>query len=90
MVENLDLSPILFRPAESEVVSVYKDRAQEHDIDDVLDRKFIDAAQPALTNKEAVKAEFHTINTDRSVGAMLSNEVSMYMEVKDYLKEQYI
>ncbi len=75
-LKNLDLSPILFRPAESEVVSVYKDRAQEHDIDDVLDRKFIDAAQPALTNKEAVKAEFHTINTDRSVGAMLSNEVS--------------
>jgi glutamate synthase (NADPH/NADH) large chain len=73
---NLDLSPILYRPAESEDIEVYKVREQEHEIHDILDRKFIEVVQPALINQEPVKAEFHTINTDRSVGAMLSNEVS--------------
>ncbi len=75
-LNNLDLTPILFRPAESDSVDVYKTREQEHEIFDILDRKFIEAAKPALTNGEKVFAEFGIINTDRSVGAMLSNEVS--------------
>ena len=73
---NLDLSPILYRPAESEDVGVYKVKEQEHEIYDILDRKFLEVVQPALKNQEPIKAEFHTINTDRSVGAMLSNEIS--------------
>jgi glutamate synthase (NADPH/NADH) large chain len=75
-LENIDLSALLYKPAESESVDVYKVKEQEHDIFEILDRKLIEAAQPALINGTPVKAEFDTINTDRSVGAMLSNEVS--------------
>lgn len=75
-LENIDLSSLLYKPTESESVDVYKVREQEHDIFEILDRKLIEAAQPALINGTPVKAEFETINTDRSVGAMLSNEVS--------------
>lgn len=75
-LRNLDLTPILYRPAESDAVGVYKTREQEHEIEDILDRKFIDIAKSALTNGDKVTAEFGIINTDRSVGAMLSNELS--------------
>lgn len=75
-LENIDLSALLYKPKESDSVGVYKVREQEHDIFEILDRKLIEAAQPALINGTPVKAEFSTINTDRSVGAMLSNEVS--------------
>ena len=75
-LNNLDLTPLLYRPAESDAVDVLKTREQEHEIYDILDRKFIEDAQPALANGTAVKAEYSIINTDRSVGAMLSNEVS--------------
>jgi glutamate synthase (NADPH/NADH) large chain len=75
-LENIDLSALLYKPSESDSVDVYKVREQEHDIFEILDRKLIEAAQPALINGTPVKAEFDTINTDRSVGAMLSNEVS--------------
>ena len=75
-LENLDLSALLYKPAESKSVGVFKVREQEHDIFEILDRKFIEVAQPALINGTPVQAKFDTINTDRSVGAMLSNEVS--------------
>ena len=75
-LNNLDLTPLLYRPDESDAVDVLKTREQEHEIFDILDRKFIEDAQPALSNGTAVKAEYSIINTDRSVGAMLSNEVS--------------
>jgi glutamate synthase (NADPH/NADH) large chain len=75
-LSNLNLTPLLYRPAESDAVDVLKTREQEHEIYDILDRKFIEDAQPALANGTAVKAEYSIINTDRSVGAMLSNEVS--------------
>lgn len=75
-LNNLDLTPILFRPAESDKVGVYKTREQEHEINDILDRKFIEVAQSAIKDGTPVKADFGIINTDRSVGAMLSNEIS--------------
>ena len=75
-LKNVDLSPLLYRPKEADTVGVYRTRAQEHEIDDILDRKFIEKAQPALTKGEAVKMEFDILNIDRSVGAMLSNEIS--------------
>lgn len=75
-LKNLDLSALLYKPVESDSVDVYKVREQEHDIFEILDRKFIEIAQPALINGTPIEGEFNIINTDRSVGAMLSNEVS--------------
>ncbi|MFT6715881.1 MAG: glutamate synthase (NADPH/NADH) large chain [Saprospiraceae bacterium] len=75
-LKNVDLSPLLYRPKEADTVGVYRTREQEHEITDILDRKFIEKAQPALTKGEAVKMEFDILNIDRSAGAMLSNEIS--------------
>jgi len=74
-LKNLDLSPILYKPQTPESVGLYKMKEQEHEIDDVLDRKLIEVAQSAINKAKKVKADFSIINTDRSVGAMLSNEI---------------
>lgn len=74
-LKNLDLSPILYKPQVPSSVGLYKDREQEHEIFDILDRKLIEEAKPALTDGKSVKMNHAIINTDRSVGAMLTNEV---------------
>ncbi|KLV04384.1 glutamate synthase [Photobacterium aquae] len=74
--QNLDLSPVLFsEPARAED-GIYNQREQEHGLEAVLDRKLIEAAAPALYEGKQVDAEFGIINTDRSTGTMLSNEIS--------------
>ncbi|MGR5064131.1 glutamate synthase large subunit [Photobacterium sp. DNB22_13_2] len=74
--QNLDLSPVLFvEPARNED-GVYNQREQNHNLEAVLDRKLIEAAAPALYEGKQVDAKFDIINTDRSAGTMLSNEIS--------------
>ena len=75
-LKNVDLSPLLYQPNVPKSVGVYKTREQEHEIFDILDRKLIEKAKPALTKGKAVKMDFGIVNINRSVGAMLSNEVS--------------
>ncbi|MGF1685541.1 glutamate synthase large subunit [Photobacterium japonica] len=74
--KNLDLSPVLFVEPAREEDGVYNQRQQEHNLENVLDRQLIKAAAPALYEGKAVNAEFNIINTDRSAGTMLSNEIS--------------
>jgi glutamate synthase (NADPH/NADH) large chain len=50
--------------------------AQDHGLENVLDWKLLEAAKPALESKQKVKAAFNIINTDRTTGTILSNEIS--------------
>lgn len=75
-VNNIDLSGLLFKEAMSLDAALFKQEEQDHGIENVLDKKLIQLAAPALKNVEAVKGEFKITNQDRSVGAMLSNEIS--------------
>lgn len=74
--KHLDLSAILYREPADASVGLYKQEEQDHEIDDVLDWKLIEKAKPALEKQEKVYGEFTVNNIDRSVGTMLSNEVS--------------
>jgi len=74
--KKIDLSRILYKPETGPNVGIYKQQEQDHGIDEVIDWDLIEAALPALEELEAVQADFRLINTDRSVGTMLSNEVS--------------
>jgi glutamate synthase (NADPH/NADH) large chain len=49
---------------------------QQHPIVDILDRKLIAAAEPALARGEKVTIESEIINVNRSAGAMLSGAVA--------------
>ena len=73
--KNLDLSPLLYRPNVAAGVGSYKQKEQDHEIHDIIDRKLMEIAKPAIESGKVVKQEFKIINTDRSVGAMLSNEI---------------
>ncbi|OIR03423.1 ferredoxin-dependent glutamate synthase 1 [mine drainage metagenome] len=73
---KLDLSPILYKEPASPYVGLYKQEEQDHGIAQVLDWKLLEAAKPALAKQEKVKASFNIINTDRTVGSILSNEIS--------------
>ncbi|MEM6629705.1 MAG: glutamate synthase large subunit [Bacteroidota bacterium] len=74
--KTLDLSPVLYKDPNSETVGTYKQIPQDHGIDEVLDREMIEVARPALHSQEPVSGEFSIKNVNRSVGAMLSHEIS--------------
>lgn len=74
--QTLDLSPILYKEPADATVGRFKCVEQDHGIDDVLDRKLIEHAQPALTEVQPVNTTFRIKNTDRATGAMLSSEIS--------------
>lgn len=74
--KQLDLSPILYKEPVDETVGLYKKVEQDHGISEVLDRRLLNYAKPALEEGQSVSSIFKIINTDRAVGAMLSNEIS--------------
>lgn len=74
--QKLDLSNVLFKEEVAEDVALYKVEEQDHGIEHVLDRELTRLAEPALFNGEDVRASFDINNLNRSVGAMLSNEIS--------------
>jgi glutamate synthase (NADPH/NADH) large chain len=73
---NVDLSPLLIKDPISLDTAMFKQEEQDHGIANVLDRKLIDLAQPAIKNATSVHGEFKITNQDRAVGTMLSNEIS--------------
>ena len=74
--KNLDLSPVLHVEQPRAEDGIFNQIKQQHNLEDVLDRKLIKLAKPALEEGKSVNAEFDILNTDRSVGTMLSNEIS--------------
>ena len=73
--KGLDFSRLFFKPEAPETETRWTQR-QNHPIDDVLDRKLIEQAQAALTERKPVEIETAIRNTDRSAGAMLSGAVA--------------
>ncbi|OQP56002.1 glutamate synthase subunit alpha [Niastella yeongjuensis] len=73
---KLDLSPVLYKEPTGQYTGLYKQEEQDHGIADVLDWKLLKAAQPALDKLERISASFPVKNTDRTIGTILSNEIS--------------
>jgi glutamate synthase (NADPH/NADH) large chain len=72
---GLDFSKMFFKPDAPAEATHWTER-QKHPIDDVLDRKLIEQAKPALEARQPVEIALPIRNVDRSVGAMLSGEVA--------------
>ena len=72
--KGLDLSSILHKPESKR--PLYNTETQDHGLDNVLDFEIIRLAHPAIYRKEKMNYHFDIKNTDRSVGAILSNEIS--------------
>ncbi|WP_264520787.1 glutamate synthase large subunit [Flavobacterium sp. N1994] len=73
---GLDLSPILYKPEKAKEVPNHNTTSQDHHLDHVLDFEIIKATIPSIYRKEKTRINFKIKNTDRSVGAILSNEIS--------------
>src|SRR5687768_14691785 len=78
---KLDLSPILYKEPASPYTPLYCVEEQDHGLADVLDWKLLEAAKPAIQQFPIdigikVKAEFAIKNTNRTVGTILSNEIT--------------
>ncbi|MCP4123205.1 MAG: glutamate synthase large subunit [Bacteroidetes bacterium] len=74
--KNLDLSPILYKEESGAEAGLYKCEDQDNGLSDVLDIKMLEIAQPALESKQVVEGQFDVVNTDRSIGTILSHEIS--------------
>src|SRR5262245_20616661 len=74
--KGLDFSKLFHKPDAPAGVNVFNCEPQDHKIHDILDRKLIAEAQPALEHGAPVRITTAIRNTDRAVGAMLSGEVS--------------
>ncbi|MFN4284937.1 MAG: glutamate synthase large subunit [Lacibacter sp.] len=73
---KLDLSPILYKEPADAYTPLYNCEQQDHGLNDVLDWKLLEAARPALEHGQQVRAAFPIKNTDRTVGTLLSNEIT--------------
>ncbi|MCJ8209856.1 glutamate synthase large subunit [Mucilaginibacter sp. RS28] len=74
--KKVDLSGILHPVTNAKGSTLYNSEKQDHGIDAILDWQLIEAAQPALEDRTPVFANFEVKNTDRTIGTMLSNEIS--------------
>jgi glutamate synthase (NADPH/NADH) large chain len=72
--KGLDFSKVFFKPDAPKEAIRWTER-QKHPIDDVLDRKLIELAKPALESRQPVTIETPIRNVDRAAGAMLSGEL---------------
>ncbi|WP_339867423.1 glutamate synthase large subunit [uncultured Algoriphagus sp.] len=74
--DKVDLSPIFHKVEVPDHVGIHKQIDQDFELKRVLDRQLIKAALPSLEQAMASSGSFQIKNIDRSVGAMLSNEIS--------------
>ncbi|HEU4804584.1 MAG TPA: glutamate synthase large subunit, partial [Nitrobacter sp.] len=74
--KGLDFSKLFYRQKEAPGQTIYHVEAQDHHLEDVLDRKLIAQAKPALDRGAPVTIETGINNTDRSAGAMLSGAIA--------------
>ncbi len=74
--QGLDFSNILFKPDVSPAIGTRCIDSQNHNLGGALDHKLISLAQYALRRSEPVVINTEIRNVNRTVGAMLSYEIS--------------
>jgi len=74
--QGLDVSAILYQPENYANRTVSNTEKQNHELENVLDFQIIRDAHPAIYRKEKMELHYPIANTDRSVGAIISNEIS--------------
>ncbi len=74
--KKIDLSGLLHPVTNAKGLTLYNSEKQDHGMDEILDWKLWEAAKPALEDKTPVFASYDVKNTDRTLGTLLSNEIS--------------
>jgi glutamate synthase (NADPH) large chain len=74
--KGLDLSSILHRPTAYDTLIKKNTETQDHNLENVLDFQILKDSHRALYRKEQTNLKYPINNTNRSVGAIVSNEIS--------------
>ena len=74
--KNIDASAVLYKEPSSLNTSLYCSEKQDNILEGVLDWKLLQKAQPAIHHQQKVFAEFDIKNTDRTIGTIVSNEIT--------------
>ena len=74
--KGLDLSAILHRPTAYNELPIRNTEKQDHNLENVMDFQILKDSHRALYRKEKMNLAYPIINTDRTVGAIVSNEIS--------------
>jgi glutamate synthase (NADPH/NADH) large chain len=74
--KGLDFSRLFHKPENPDAVAIFHCETQDHPIHDVLDRRLIAEARPALIGGTPVQISSEIRSVDRSVGAMLGGAVA--------------
>jgi glutamate synthase (ferredoxin) len=74
--KGLDLTSILHRPTSYRSMTVKNTESQDHNLENVLDFTILKDSHRALYRKEKMNLVYPIKNTDRTVGAIVSNEIS--------------
>ena len=73
---GIDLTPILHQVDVPAGTKFYNTQPQQHDVDKSIEFDIIEKANPSLFRKEKLSLDYPIKNTDRAVGAIISNEIS--------------
>ncbi|MCB4807061.1 glutamate synthase large subunit [Tamlana sp. 62-3] len=74
--KGLDLSSILYRPTAYKHMTIKNTEKQDHELENVLDFTILKDSHRALYRKEKMTLQYPIRNTNRTVGAIVSNEIS--------------
>ena len=74
--KGINLSKILFKPDVPESTSIKNNSKQNHNLKKVIDFKILAEAKLAIEKRVKMSLSYQIKNTDRTVGAILSNEIS--------------
>ncbi|MBI1824119.1 MAG: glutamate synthase large subunit [Nitrospirae bacterium] len=74
--KGINLEKILYMPKVSPDVPIHCVESQDHGLDQALDHTLIQLARPALDHQKPVSEKLPIRNVHRTVGAMLSGEIT--------------
>ncbi len=90
-VQGLDFSKILHKPAAAEYVKTYCVESQDHGIQNSLDiTTLLDVCKPALEEQTPVVVNLPIYNLNRTVGTILSSEVTKRYGARGFDKDHTI
>ena len=75
-LKGIDFGPILYKQEAHERVGLYQQIPQDHALAEQLDWELLKAANSSLEKSIPVFEQFDIVNTNRSVGTILSHEIT--------------
>ena len=74
--KGVDISAILHQPKVEGSIFLSNAEKQNHNLENVLDLKILNDAKAAIVNQRKTTLKYTIQNTDRALGAIISNEIS--------------